>query len=77
MFVQKNKRERFENVASSRVNKVISMLQSLQKCSNTYNYEYNDEDIKKMLNVIRQQTEELRLAFESGLAKNKKKEFKF
>jgi hypothetical protein len=75
--MQKTKRERFEEIASNRVNKVILALQSLQKCSNTYNYEYNEDDVRKMLQAIRQQTEELKAAFDKGVSKRKIKSFKF
>ena len=75
-IMSKTKRERFEDVASGRVNKVISCMQSLQKCSNIYNYEYSEEDIKKMTAVIRRQLNELKIAFDKGLSKNKEK-FKF
>lgn len=74
--MSKTKRDRFEQIASNRVNKVILALQSLQKCSNTYNYEYNEEDVKKMMTVIKGQFDELKAAFEIGLKKNTEK-FKF
>ena len=72
----KSKRERFESIASSRVNKIITSMQSLQKCSNTYNYEYSEEDIRKMMNVLRKQLDDVKSAFEKGLTKNKDN-FKF
>ena len=75
-IMSKTKRERFEDVASARVNRVISNMQSLQKCSNIYNYEYSEEDIKKMMAVIRRQLNELKIAFDKGLSINKGK-FKF
>ena len=34
-------RQRFEKVASKRVQNIIDSLNSLSKCSNNYNYEYN------------------------------------
>ena len=72
----KTKRERFMDVASGRVNRVISSMQSLQKCANTYNYEYSEDDVRKMIGVIRKQLDELKMAFDKGLTKNKGK-FKF
>lgn len=72
----KTKRERFEQIASGRVNKVLSSLSSLEKCSNPYNYEYNEEDVKKMISVIKKRVENLKIAFEKGAAKNQEK-FKF
>jgi hypothetical protein len=74
--MSKTKRERFENVAGGRVNKAIIALQSLQKCSNTYNYEYSEEDVRKMITTLRKQLDELKSSFDKGLVKNKG-EFKF
>ena len=69
--MEKSKRKRFEEVASSRVNKVLNAMESLQKCSNTYNYEYNDAD-KKMMSLIK--FCEIR-SFDNGLSKSRS--FKF
>ena len=69
--MEKSKRKRFEEVASSRVNKVLNAMESLQKCSNTYNYEYNDADVKKMMSAIKSQFDELRSSFDNGLSKSK------
>ncbi len=74
--MSKTKRERFEEIASGRVNRVILALQSLQKCSNTYNYEYSEEDVRKMVNTLRKQLDELKMAYDKGLTKNKET-FKF
>ena len=65
------KRNRFENVASSRVNKILNAMKSLQNCSNVYNYEYSEEDIRKMISTLRKQLDELKMAYDKGLAKNK------
>ena len=73
--MSKSKRERFEEIASNRVNKLVSVMQSLQKCSNTYNYEYTEEDVKKMMGVIKNQFDEMKSAFGKGLKSNEK--FKF
>lgn len=70
------KRKRFEEVASGRVNRILISLQSLQKCSNVYNYEYNEEDVQKMMAVLKKQMDELKFSFDKGLSKGKQ-EFKF
>jgi hypothetical protein len=70
------KRKRFENIASGRVNRIINSIQSLQKCSNVYNYEYNEEDVRKMMSVLKKQMDELKASFNNGLSKGNK-EFKF
>lgn len=72
----KSKRQRFEEIASNRVNKLVSAMQSLQKCSNIYNYEYTDEDVKKMIGVIKAQFDELKAAFDKEAKKSNEK-FKF
>ena len=74
--MSKTKRERFEEIASGRVNRVILALQSLQKCSNTYNYEYSEEDIRKMMASLRKQMDELKMSFDKGVMKGNQK-FKF
>ena len=73
----KTNRERFEEIASRRVDKVLSSMQSLQNCSNRYNYEYSAEDVKKMLSIIKISFDELKVSFEKGIAKNNKESFKF
>lgn len=74
--MSKTKRDRFEEIASNRVNNVIKTMQSLQKCSNPYNYEYTGDDVKKMMAVIKGQFDELKTAFDNGVKKNNEK-FKF
>ena len=54
-------RERFEKVASNRVQKTIDSLNSLSKCSNIYNYEYNKEDVDVMMKEIKTLYQKLNL----------------
>lgn len=70
------KSDRFKKVASKRVEKVCNAISSLEKCSNTYNYEYTEDDIKKMNLAIKRKFDEMKLSFKKGLAKNDEK-FKF
>lgn len=46
------KRERFVRLAEARTNKILDMLQLLGNCSSKSNYEYTDEDIKKIFNAL-------------------------
>jgi len=46
------KRERFVRVAENRTNKIIDMIRLLGNCSNKGNYDYSDEDVKKIFNAI-------------------------
>lgn len=70
------KRKRFIKVASRRVDKVYQAIISLENCSNTYNYEYTEDDVKKMNAVIKSKFDEMKLSFKKGLSKNNEK-FKF
>ncbi|MDM9630223.1 hypothetical protein [Robiginitalea aurantiaca] len=74
--MSKENRDRFVRVAGPRVNKVLKALDSLEKCSNTYNYMYSEEDVDKMYGAIKSRLELLKKSFEKGLMKNNS-EFKF
>ena len=46
------KRERFVRLAEARTNKILEMLRLLGNCSSTANYEYSEEDVKKIFNTL-------------------------
>lgn len=46
------KRDRFVRLAEARTNKILEMMRLLGNCSSKANYEYTDEDIKKIFNVL-------------------------
>lgn len=66
------KRERFIRVVESRVNKILSNLDNLGKCSNKRNYEYSEEEIRRIFREIQRKVKETRLQFQDG-ARNKGK----
>lgn len=72
-----SKRDRFEKVASKRVQYIIDKLELLSNCSNRNNYDYNDEDVKKMFVVIRDQVKKAESKFNDELSKKTKRTFKF
>lgn len=49
---KETKRERFVRLAEARTNKIIEMLRLLGNCSSKANYEYTDEDIKKIFSTL-------------------------
>lgn len=69
----KTKRQRFEKVASNRVQKILDTFDSLSKCSNTNNYEYNKEDIDKMINVLRSKLKYVENSFKQNIEKGNNK----
>lgn len=47
-----SKRERFVRIAEARTNKILEMMRLLGNCSSKSNYEYTDEDIKKIFGAL-------------------------
>ena len=70
------KRDRFEKIASNRVQKILDGLDSLSKCSNKNNYEYNKDDIDKMISVLRSKMKHVENSFRQNIEKENNK-FKF
>jgi hypothetical protein len=67
-----DKRERFIRIAEKRVNNILNNLDSLGKCSNRKNYEYNQKDVKKIFSEIDKKTREIKQMYQSsGTNKNK------
>ncbi len=49
---QETKRERFVRIAEARTNKILEMMRLLGNCSSKSNYDYTDEDIKKIFGTL-------------------------
>jgi len=75
----KTKRERFQEVAGSRVQMVLDKIDNLSKCANKKNYEFTKVDIDKMFHAINIKLKQSRLKFEGELDRSgkEKKVFKF
>lgn len=71
------RRDRFENVAAKRTQKILDLLDILGNCSNKSNYEYNDDDIRKMFSAIENKTKSIKGNFGNALNKEDKNKFKF
>ena len=56
------KEDRFIRIAEARTNKIINMIRLLGNCSNKRNYDYTEEEVKKIFTAIENETK---------LAKNK------
>ena len=52
MASSQEKTDRFKRVAEKRTNKIIEQIRLLGNCSNRSNYEYSEEDVKKIFSVI-------------------------
>lgn len=52
MATSETKRERFVRLAEARTNKILDMMKLLGNCSSKSNYEFTDEDVKKIFGTI-------------------------
>lgn len=68
-----DKRERFVRIAESRTNKILEQIRLLGNCSNKNNYEYTEEDVKKIFSVIES---ELKIAKSKYISSTNKDKFK-
>jgi hypothetical protein len=73
---QNLKRARFVNVAGRRVQKVLDGLDSLSKCANRNNYDFDEEDISKMIKAIKEKIRLLESSYTSN-TKTTKNTFQF
>lgn len=71
------RRERFEKVASNRVQKIIDYLNLLGNCANKNNYEYTEKDVELMFKEINRTLKETRILYDKELNKTTKGEFTF
>ncbi len=71
------RRERFETVAARRTQKILEALDVLANCSNKGNYEYNEDDIRKMFNAIKEKVKSIESSFNNMSDKSSKNKFKF
>jgi hypothetical protein len=77
MSQKSTRRERFEKVAARRTQKVLDFLDILANCSNKTNYEYTDEDIRKMFSAIKEKMKSTEAAFGNAINRSEKNKFKF
>jgi len=71
-MVKETKRERFVRIAEARTNKVLEMIRLLGNCSSKSNYDYTEEDIKKIFGVLERElknTKNKYLGIDSGSEK--------
>lgn len=71
MATEQEKAERFKRVAENRTNRIIDQIRLLGNCANKSNYEYSEEDIKKIFLAIEIELKETKLKYQRK-TKNKK-----
>ena len=63
MATNETKRERFVRLAEARTNKILDMMKLLGNCSSKSNYEYTDEDVRKIFGAIEREMKNARAKF--------------
>ncbi len=69
--MEETRRQRFKRIAGARTNKILDMLKLLGNCSNTGNYEYSENDVKKIFNAIEAEVKASKAKFIKSTKKNK------
>ncbi|MCK4825910.1 hypothetical protein KA005_59730 [bacterium] len=59
-------RERFVRIVERRVNVILNDLDSLGKCSNRKNYDYSEENVKKIFGEIKRKVGTTEAMFKDG-----------
>lgn len=75
MSVERDKRERFVDLAEARVRKATQMLRLIGNLSNASNYEYSQEDAHKILGALDNEMRLLRAKFQAALSRRSKGDF--
>lgn len=71
------RRQRFEKVASNRVQRILDTLILLQNCAKKNNYEYDEKDVEMMFSEIARSVKESKAVFQNELSKGNRRGFKF
>tara|TARA_B100000497_G_C7561571_1_gene338761 strand:- start:63 stop:293 length:231 start_codon:yes stop_codon:yes gene_type:complete len=70
------KKEKFQIVATRRIQNALDHLSALVKCANTDKFEYTEDDVNKMMKELKTKYDILEMQFRDGLTNGSKK-FKF
>lgn len=65
------KHDKFKRLATQRVNRAIELINRIENLSNTNNYNYDEEDARKIINALEVALKQLRSSFSSNSKKNK------
>ncbi len=64
--------EKFKRIASSRTQKIIDMIRLLGNCSNSYVYEYSNEEVEKIFSAIESELKYTKKKFDTSSKRNEK-----
>ena len=70
-----SKSENFKRISESRVNKILQLLVQLRNLTNTSFYEYSEDDIHEMFELIEKESETTKKALLDAKTKRKRNKF--
>lgn len=62
-MAKETKRERFVRIAEARTNRILDNMRLLGNCSSKSDYEYTDEDIKKIFGALEKELKQTKNQF--------------
>ena len=71
-MANETKRERVVRIAEARTNKILEMMRLLGNCSSKGNYDYSEEDIKKIFGALEKELKNTKNKFLGIEAKEEK-----
>ena len=71
-MVKETKRERFVRLAEARTNRILDDLRLLGNCSSKSNYQYTDDDVRKIFNAIEKEVKQAKARFQGGDSKEER-----
>ena len=63
--LNESKKEKFYRLGSSRMNAALEKIRLLENLSSKNNYEYTENDVKKMISALRQAVDSVEKAFKN------------
>lgn len=67
------KQENFKRIANNRVNKIVDLISKLHNLSNTSFYEYTDDQIDEIFNLIQNELDKQKELFDKDKKKGQKR----
>ncbi len=67
------KQENFKRIADNRVHKIVDLISKLHNLSNTSFYEYTDDQINEIFNLIQNELDKQKQLFDNDKKKERKR----
>lgn len=67
------KQENFKRIADNRVHKIVDLISKLHNLSNTSFYEYTDDQINEIFNLIQNELDKQKQLFDNDKKKEQKR----